>query len=101
MGIANTRHYKGSDGQKKEETLFVNVIAWRGTAEFCGEHMKKGHAVIVEGRLKSDDWEDKTTGQKRSRIEVQADRVHQTEWHGSVAKTAPTTDTIPEDDIPF
>ncbi|MBN2308814.1 MAG: single-stranded DNA-binding protein [Candidatus Hydrogenedentes bacterium] len=106
MGLAVSRMYKTREGERREETVFINVTAWRGTAEYCGEHLKKGRPVLVEGRLKSDEWEDKNTGQKRTSIEVQADRIQQLDWDDQGAqapKPEPRTieEPVPEDDIPF
>lgn len=107
MGLAVSRFYKTQDGERREETLFINVTAWRGTAEFCGERLKKGRPIIVEGRLKSDEWEDKNTGQKRTSIEVHADRIQQLDWDESGGGQSPKPkpreieEPVPEDDIPF
>lgn len=78
--IANSRFFKGRDGERKEETSFVDVVIWDKQAEFVGERLKKGRPVLVEGRLKSDSWEDKTTGQKRSKLEIQGIRVVPLDW---------------------
>lgn len=80
LGLANTRFYKTKDGNRNEETLFVDVAVWGPMAEWIGEKLKKGRAVLVEGRLLSNDWEDKETGQKRSKLEIRADRVVPLEW---------------------
>lgn len=80
LGVANTRYYKGKDGNRNEETLFVDVTCWGATAEWVGERLKKGRAVLIEGRLRSSEWEDRETGQKRSRMEINADRVVPLEW---------------------
>ena len=106
MGLAVSRFYKTREGERREETLFVDVVAWRGTAEYCGENLKKGRPILVEGTLRSDHWEDKTTGQKRSKIEVQADRIQTLDWDsdgGPGGKPAPRVieEPIPEDDVPF
>jgi single-strand DNA-binding protein len=106
MGLAVSRNYKTKEGDRREETLFVDVTAWRGTAEFCGEKLKKGRPILVEGRLKSDEWEDKNTGQKRTKIEIQADRVQQLDWDSpsgsqSRPEPRPIEEPVPEDDIPF
>jgi single-strand DNA-binding protein len=106
MGLAVSRRYKTRDGDPKEETLFINVTAWRGTAEYCGERLRKGRPIMVEGRLKSDEWEDKETGQRRTSIEVHADRVQQLDWddRGSQEpKPEPRAieEPVPQDDVPF
>jgi single-strand DNA-binding protein len=80
MGIAVSRKFKTKTGEMREETLFVNVTIWGASAEYCGEYLKKGMPVIVEGRLTSSEWEDKQTGQRRTAIEVTAERVQQIAW---------------------
>jgi single-strand DNA-binding protein len=60
--------------------VFVDVTLWGASAEWVGEKLKKGRAVIVEGRLRSSEWEDRETGQKRSRMEINAERVVPLEW---------------------
>ena len=106
IGLAVSRRYKTRDGEQKEETLFIYVTAWDKQAEYLGENLKKGRAVLVEGSLKMDQWEDKTTGQKRTSIEVRAFRVHHLDWDDRGGKPAapaprPIEEPVPEDDIPF
>jgi single-strand DNA-binding protein len=60
---------------EKKETAFIDVTAWGKSAEFCGAYLKKGSAVLVEGRLRQETWQDKQTGQKRSKIGVVAERI--------------------------
>ena len=71
MGIAVNRRYRGSSGEWQEEVCYVNIVAWSKLAERLGETLKKGSAVMVEGRLQSRSWETKD-GQKRNTIEVNA-----------------------------
>jgi single-strand DNA-binding protein len=107
LRLAVTRVYKTKEGERREDTLFINVTTWNRTAEFCGENLKKGRPILVEGRLRSNDWEDKTSGQKRSMIEVQALRVQQLDWADQSGAPAPKPqpreieEPVPEDDIPF
>jgi single-strand DNA-binding protein len=74
FGLAVNRRYKGSDGQMKEETTFVDIEAWGRTAELVGQYLTKGRAAFIEGRLKLDSWDDKD-GQKRQKLKVVADNV--------------------------
>ncbi|MFH1287463.1 MAG: single-stranded DNA-binding protein [bacterium] len=74
FGIAVNRLYKTTSGEKKEEVCYVNIVAWKKLAELCGEHLKMGSPVLVEGRLQSKSWETKD-GQKRSNLEVVADKI--------------------------
>ena len=70
FGLAINRNWTGEDGQKREEVTFVDVDAFGKQAEVIGQYLKKGRPVLVEGRLKLDQWDDKQTGQKRSRLGV-------------------------------
>jgi single-strand DNA-binding protein len=70
LGIAVNRSYKTDSGEKREEVTFIDVELWGKTAELAGEYLKKGQPVFIEGRLKLDTWDDKTTGQKRSKMKV-------------------------------
>lgn len=73
--IACSRRYKNREtGDWQEETLFINVVAWRRQAETANDYLKKGSAVLVEGRLRSRQWET-NTGEKRSAIEIIARRI--------------------------
>lgn len=107
IGLAVSRFYKTRDGEKKEETLFVDITTWDKQAEYLGQRLRQGSPIMVEGRLKMDSWEDKNTGQKRSRLEVQALRVQEMAWPdkpgGAVTPEprAEQEEPVPEDDIPF
>jgi single-strand DNA-binding protein len=75
IGLAVNRIYSGEDGEKKEETTFVDVTLWARQAEIAGQYLKKGRPVFIEGRLQLDSWDDKQTGQKRSRLRVVAESL--------------------------
>jgi len=70
LGLAINRNYTNQSGQKVEEVTYVDVELWDRLAEIAGEYAKKGRPVFVEGRLRIDSWEDKQSGQKRSRLRV-------------------------------
>lgn len=73
LSMAINRRFRGSDGEDREETCFVDVTVWGRQAETSGEYLRKGRPVLVEGRLKLDRWE--KDGQKHSRLGVVAERV--------------------------
>jgi single-strand DNA-binding protein len=73
LRLAVSRRYT-VDGETREETLFIDTVVWGKSAEAACEHLAKGAPVLVEGRLISREWEGKD-GQKRTTIEVVADRV--------------------------
>ena len=68
--LAINRTWKSETGETKEEVTFVDVDAFGRQAEVVGQYMKKGRPFLVEGRLKLDQWEDKNTHQKQSKLKV-------------------------------
>jgi single-strand DNA-binding protein len=70
LGIAVNRVYTTDSGEKREEVTYVDVVLWARLAEIAGEYLKKGRPVFIEGRLQMDTWDDKQTGQKRTRLRV-------------------------------
>ena len=76
MGLAVNRKFRDTKtNELREEVTFVDVDAFGKTAETAHQYLAKGRPVFVEGRLKFDQWDDKTTGQKRSKLFVVADRI--------------------------
>lgn len=72
--VAASRNYTTPDGERREDTEWFSVVAWRKLAEQCSQFLQKGRRVYVEGRLQTRSWEGQD-GQKRYRTEVVADRV--------------------------
>jgi single-strand DNA-binding protein len=71
VGLAvNRTWFDKQTNQKKEDVTFVDVTLWGRTAEIAGEYLAKGKQVLIEGRLQLDSWDDKETGQKRSKLKV-------------------------------
>ena len=70
VGLAVNRVWTNEAGEKKEEVTFVDVDIFGRTAENLAQYMKKGSPILVEGRLRLDQWDDKQTGQKRSKLGV-------------------------------
>lgn len=70
IGLAVNRVYSNDQGEKVEEVTFVDVELFGRTAEIANEYLRKGRPVMFEGRLKLDSWDDKQTGQKRSKLKV-------------------------------
>jgi single-strand DNA-binding protein len=112
--IAVNRRYKNAAGEWKDETTFVGIVAWQKLAELCKQYLSKGRAVLVEGKLQSHSWETED-GQKRSLIEVRADRIEFLDrgetrpspespaGSGPAADVpaAPAGDQQSDDDLPF
>jgi len=124
IGVAVNRVWTNEAGERKEEVTFVDVDVFGRTAENVGQYMRKGRPILIEGRLRLDQWDDKQTGQKKSRLGVVAETV---QFLGSAsgggegsgaseaprrsappsapaAPTAPSEPDMPppeEDDVPF
>ncbi|MGP0067898.1 MAG: single-stranded DNA-binding protein [Isosphaeraceae bacterium] len=75
LRMVTSRTWMSREGERKEEKLYIDVTVWDRQAENCCQFLRKGSAIHVEGALKMDTWDDKTTGEKRSKIKVHADRV--------------------------
>ena len=75
IGLAVNRVWTNEAGEMKDEVTFVDVDVFGRTAENVGQYMRKGRPILVEGRLRLDQWDDKQTGQKKSRLGVVADTV--------------------------
>lgn len=74
LGVAVSEKYRNKAGEVVETTCFADVVVWGRQAETCGQYLKKGSGVVVEGRLQLDQWQTEA-GEKRSRLRVRADRV--------------------------
>jgi single-strand DNA-binding protein len=76
IGLAVNRYwFDKQTNSRREETTFVDVTLWGRDAEVAGEYLAKGRPVLIEGRLQLDTWDDKTTGQKRSKLRVVGERM--------------------------
>jgi single-strand DNA-binding protein len=75
FGLAVNRNYTTETGEKREEVTFVDIEAYGRVAEIIGEYCKKGRPLFVEGRLKLDTWDDKASGQKRSKTKVVVENI--------------------------
>src|SRR5215467_15695221 len=118
LGMAINRTWKSETGENKEEVTFVDADAFGRTAEVIAQYLKKGRPILVEGRLRLDQWDDKQTGQKRSKLGVVIEGFqflgggNRGEGGGEAprrpaAPSAPSTPSSepdmppPDDDVPF
>ena len=118
LGIACNRKWKSETGEMKEEVTFVDVDAFGKTAETIGQYLKKGRPILIEGRLRYDTWEDKQSGQKKSKLGVVLENFQFLDSGGGRGEgaaeaprsrpasgpppAAPEPDVPPEsDDVPF
>jgi single-strand DNA-binding protein len=116
LGLAVNRSWRNAEGQQQDETTFVDVDAFGKQAETLGQYMQKGRPILIEGRLKLDQWEDKNTGQNRSKLGVILEKfsfVGGGSQNGGTTSTPqatapPPTSEVPpfddgpsDDDVPF
>ena len=116
LGLAVNRSWRNAEGQQQDETTFVDVDAFGKQAETLGQYMQKGRPILIEGRLKLDQWEDKNTGLNRSKLGVILEKfsfVGGGNQNGgnttpSPATAPPPTSEVPpfedgpsDDDVPF
>ncbi|MBQ2672962.1 single-stranded DNA-binding protein [Candidatus Saccharibacteria bacterium] len=73
FSVAVNRTYRDASGEQKEDVSFIDCSAWGKLGEMINQYAKKGSGVLVSGRLDQRSWEDKATGQKRSRVEIVAE----------------------------
>ena len=116
FGVATNRVWKDKDGAQKEDTQFHNIVVFGRQAETSAQYLRKGQQVLIEGRMQTRSWDDKTSGEKKYRTEIVADRVQFGQKAGGAgaaasapsasakkapAKEAGELDTIeyPEEDI--
>lgn len=76
FSIASNHAYKNGSGETVKEVTFIDCVAWASGAETINERFRKGNGIIVEGALRTDTWEDKETGKKRSRTYVRVEKFH-------------------------
>lgn len=113
--VAVNRSYRDSSGNQQESVSFIDCSAWAKAGEIIAQYAKKGSGILVSGRLDQHSWEDKTTGQKRSRVEVVVEDFNFLGGNAgagsaSSSSSEKTEDVIPDDvpqgdidlsDIPF
>jgi len=105
FSIATNESWKSQNGDIKEHTEWHRIEMFGKRAETANEYMRKGNTVYIEGRLKTDEWEDKETGQKRRATKIQCDnftmlgRRGDNQSQGGGQKSAPASNE--DDDLPF
>lgn len=115
LSLATNRVYKDKDGAKQEQVEYHNIVVFGKQAETSAQYLKKGQGVLIEGRIQTRSWDDKTTGEKKYRTEIVADSVQFGPKTGTVAPQKPAVEgkgmdtdsidygdeTVDDDSIPF
>ena len=107
FSLATNESWRDQDGNTQERTEWHNIVAWRKLAEICGEWLKKGKKVYIEGRIQTRSYDDKNTGARRYITEIVADNMIMLDSRGTTeASQAPvvaetSSQTAPDEDLPF
>ena len=89
LGLAVNRQYTLENGERREEVTYVDVVLWARLAEIAAEYLKKGRPIFIEGRLQLDTWDDKQSGQKRSKLRVIGENMQMLGSRGGAGGGAP------------
>ena len=100
FSVAVNRVYRDSNGEQKEAVSFIDCSAWGKLGEMINQYAKKGSGVLVSGRLDQRSWEDKNSGQKRSRVEIVVEDFNFTGSAPNGASSSSSANVAPEADIP-
>jgi single-strand DNA-binding protein len=105
FGVAVNRKWK-SGSEEKEEVAFLDCVAWAKQAETIGSSFKKGSPILIEGRLKTESWDDKQTSQKRSKNVIVVESFHfvgggERRENTPAAPAEKPAGPPPDDDVPF
>jgi single-strand DNA-binding protein len=101
FSVATSRSWNTSEGEKRIETEWFNVVAWSSLAEICKQHLTKGQQVYIEGRLQTRHWDD-AEGNKHTSVEIVANEmIILGERREASESTSSETDTVEEDEFPF
>lgn len=91
FSVATNRVWKDKSGAKQEATNYHNIVVWGRQAETSAQYLKKGQQVMIEGRIETRSWDDKTSGEKKYRTEIIADRVQFGAKSGGVGSGSPSS----------
>ena len=112
FSLATDEKFTDKSGQRQERTEWHNIVAWGRLAEICGQYLKKGKLVYIEGSIHTDSWDDKETGQKKYRTEINAREMKMLDKKGdenggggyatSSRSSSSGADVVQDDDdVPF
>jgi len=116
FSLATDERFTDKNGEKQERTEWHNIVAWGKLGEICGQYLKKGKLVYIEGSIRTDSWDDKESGQKKYRTEIVANTMKMLERRGddegggggsyggasrSRSGAAPAPDMGDDEEVPF
>lgn len=105
FGMAMNEKWKDAQGNQKEKVCFVDITCWKRTGEIAAQYLKKGDPVHVQGSLVLEQWEDKNTQQKRSKITVNGQKITllggKKDGAQGGGQEAPADQGVGDDQVPF
>ena len=116
FSIATDEKFTDRNGEKQERTEWHNIVAWGKLAEICGQYLRKGKLVYIDGSIRNDSWEDKETGQKKYKTEIVAQNMKMLErksddeggsysgggnYAGARKGPTPAPEIEDDDEVPF
>lgn len=100
FSVATSRSWNTSDGEKREETEWFNVVAWSSLAEICKQYLTKGQQVYLEGRLQTRHWDDQE-GNKHTSVEIVANEMIILSERRETGETTAESESTEEEEFPF
>jgi single-strand DNA-binding protein len=100
FSVATSRSWNTSDGEKREETEWFNVVAWSSLAEICKQYLNKGQQVYIEGRLQTRHWDDQE-GNKHTSVEIVANEMIILSERRETGETSADSESNDEEEFPF
>ena len=100
FSVATSRSWSTSDGEKREETEWFNVVAWSSLAEICKQYLTKGQQVYIEGRLQTRHWDDQE-GNKHTSVEIVANEMIILSERREAGEGSTESESSEEEEFPF
>jgi single-strand DNA-binding protein len=100
FSVATSRTWSTSDGEKREETEWFNVVAWSSLAEICKQYLTKGQQVYIEGRLQTRHWDDQE-GNKHTSVEIVANEMIILSERRETGEGSTESESSEEEEFPF
>jgi single-strand DNA-binding protein len=100
FSVATSRTWNTSEGEKREETEWFNVVAWSSLAEICKQYLTKGQQVYIEGRLQTRRWDDQE-GNKHTSVEIVANEMIILSERRDTEESSTASESIEDEEFPF
>ncbi len=100
FSVGSTRTWNTSEGERKSETEWFNVVAWGNLAEICKQYLSKDRLVYIEGRLQTRHWDD-AEGNKRTSVEIVANEMIMLDDRRESSPATGIEDNYPKEEFPF